>query len=90
MIIAVPIMGVALVLAFGKMKGFPIPTIIMRSFFFLFVPKKHIWQKKETVAITIPKTKKKKEEVIKPSIIPKITEKSRLKEITKLIEIHPK
>jgi hypothetical protein len=90
MIISVPIMIVALFLAFGKIKGFPVPTIIMRSFFFLFVAKKYIWHKKETGPLTFAQTKKKKKEEIEPALTPKMTEKSRLKEITKLIEIHPK
>jgi len=90
MIITVPIMIVALFLAFGKIKGFPVPTIIMRSFFFLFVSKKYIWHKKEAGAPMFAEVKKKKKEDVEPTSTPKITEKSRLKEITKLIEIHPK
>lgn len=91
LLLAIPIMIITLVLAFGKIKGFPMPIILMRSFFFLFSSKKYIWQKVETPAVFLPKAKKEKEEEIQvsPATL-KIAEKSRLKEISKLIEIHPK
>ncbi|MEA3453211.1 MAG: PrgI family protein [Patescibacteria group bacterium] len=91
LIISAPIMGVSLILAFGKTKGFPIPTIMRRSFLFTFASKKYIWKKIEAPAPIIPRAKEKKE---KPTIDLtanlKISEKSRLKDISKLIEIHPK
>jgi|AntAceMinimDraft_18_1070375.scaffolds.fasta_scaffold03128_7 hypothetical protein len=91
LIIATPIMGLSLVLAFGKIKGFPIPTIMMRSFFFVFASKKYIWTKVETPAISMPKAKKQEIEKVKDlTTTLKVTEKSRLKDIGKLIEIHPK
>lgn len=91
LLIAIPIMGVSLILAFGKIKGFPIPTIAMRSFFFVFAGKKYIWKKTERPAPIIHRAQeKKKEEVIDPTVNLKIAEKSRLKDISKLIEIHPK
>ena len=90
-LIGIPIMAVALILAFGKIKGFPIPTIMLRSFFFVFAGKKYIWKKIEGPAPIIPQAKKKKKEQ-EPELATtlKITEKSRLKDINKLIEIHPK
>lgn len=91
LIIAIPIMAIALILAFGKIKGFPIPTIMRRSFFFVFASKKYIWKKIEAPAPFIPHAKeKKKEEIIDLTANLKIAEKSRLKDISKLIEIHPK
>ena len=90
-LISIPIMGAAFTLAFGKIKGFPIPTIIMRSFFFAFAGKKYIWKKTEAPAPVMARAKeKKKEEIIDLTANLKIAEKSRLKNISKLIEIHPK
>ncbi len=90
-IIAIPIMGIAFILAFGKRKGFPIPTILARSLFFVFKPKRYIWHKTEQVAASLPQAKKQeeKEEEKSPSNL-KISEKSKLKEVAKLIEIHSK
>jgi len=91
LIIAIPIMAISLILAFGKIKGFPIPTIMMRSFFFVFAGKKYIWKKTEVPTPIMPRAKeKKKEEIIDLTANLKIAEKSRLKDIGKLIEIHPK
>jgi hypothetical protein len=90
LLISAPIMMISLILAFGKIKGFPIPTIIMRSFFFIFTSKKYIWKKIENPALVMPSTKDKKKEEIIDSTNLKIVGKSRLKNISKLIEIHPK
>lgn len=90
LLVSVPIMIVALVFAFAKIKGFPVPTILMRSFTFLFKSKTYIWHKEEKPAFSLPQAAKKKKEIEKPVITPKIAEKSRLKQVAKLIEIHPK
>lgn len=91
LIVSIPIMFISLILAFGKIKGFPIPTVIMRSFFFVFASKRYIWKKVERPAIIMPHTKKReKKEIVDATANLKITQKSRLKDIGKLIEIHPK
>ena len=90
-LLAIPIMGVSLAFAFGKIKGFPIPTILKRSFLFTFAGKKYIWHKIDAPAIVLPKAKPAtiaKKEPIEATL--RITEKSKLKKIANLIEIHPK
>ena len=91
LLFAIPIMGVSLAFAFGKIKGFPIPTILKRSFLFTFAGKKYIWHKVESPSPILPMATKKsapKKEI--PDSTLKITEKSKLKKIANLIEIHPK
>ncbi len=91
-IAGIPIMVVALILAFGKRKGFPIPTIIGRSFVFIFASKKYLWKKVDTPTIVLPKAVKAKPKELQDdkTISLKISGPSRLKEIGQLIEIHPK
>ena len=90
-LISIPIMITALVFAFAKIKGFPLPTILMRSFGFLFKSKTYLWHKKEQPMYALPKKPKKKEEQL-PDIAPtpKIAGESRLKQVSNLIEIHSK
>lgn len=90
-VITIPIMAIAFLLAFCKIKGFPLPTILVRSFSFIFKNKRYIWQKTESAAPFLPQAKplEKKKEVDSVSSL-KIAEKSRLKEVAKLIEIHAK
>jgi len=90
-LISIPIMITALVFAFAKVKGFPLPTILIRSFSFLFKSKIYLWHKKEQPMYSLPKKPKKKEEQ-KPDIAPtpKIAGESRLKRVSNLIEIHSK
>jgi len=91
-IAGIPIIVVALILAFGKRKGFPIPTIIGRSFVFIFASKKYLWKKVDTPTIVLPKAVKAKPKELQDdkTISLKISGPSRLKEIGQLIEIHPK
>ncbi len=91
-LIGIPIMIVAFIMAFGKRKGFPIPIIIVRSFGFIFAGKKYLWQKVDTPTIVLPKAAKAKPIDFNSdkSISLKISGQSRLKEIGRLIEIHPK
>ncbi|MBU3964187.1 PrgI family protein [Patescibacteria group bacterium] len=91
-LIGIPIMIVAFILAFGKRKGFPIPTIIVRSFSFIFASKRYLWKKIDTPAIMLPKATKAKpvEPKDDKAISLKISGQSRLKEIGRLIEIHSK
>ena len=88
---AIPIMGVSLAFAFGKIKGFPIPTILKRSFLFTFAGKRYIWHKIEAPVPVLPRaTKKIVPERKLPDSTLKVAEKSKLKKIANLIEIHPK
>ena len=90
-LMSIPIMIIAFVLAFVKIKGFPVPTILTRSFGFLFKSKTYLWHKTEQPAYVLPKKLKKKEKQeadITPT--PKIAGESRLKRVSNLIEIHSK
>jgi hypothetical protein len=88
-LVAVFVGGIAVFLAFGKIKGFPAPTILARAFSFLFVNKIYIWQKKEIPPTVLPsKEKKKKEEEKVPGATLRIAEGSRLKKLVNIIEIH--
>ncbi len=89
-LISIPIMIASLVFAFAKIKGFPLPTILMRSFGFLFKSKTYLWQKKERPAYALPKKPEKKEEKEQEIAMPKIAGESRLKQVSNLIEIHSK
>jgi len=87
----VPLIIIAVAFAFGKIKGFELPVIIGRSFGFIFKGKKYIWKKVDSPAIIIPHAKAKKEEKIEDRTATlKMSEKSKLKDMNRLIEIHPK
>ena len=87
--VAIFLGGLSVFLAFGKIKGFPAPTVIVRSLKFAFTSKIYIWQKKEVPPMVLPRQKKieKKQEI---PTSPKIAGKSRLKKLANLIEIHPR
>lgn len=89
LLIAIPLAGIALFLAFGKLKGFPAPIILARAFSFLFKKKMYVWSKIELPAANLPNySKKETEKIIKPAATLKIAEGSRLKKLIKAIEIH--
>jgi len=89
-VISIPIMIVSLVFAFAKIKGFPVPTILMRSFGFIFKSKTYLWHKKEAPAYSLPKKPEKKKEEVAETHTPKVAGESRLKQVSNLIEIHSK
>ena len=90
-IIGIPLIIICVVFAFGKIKGFDIPTILGRSFGFLFAGKKYLWKKVDSPSTIIPQARTAKKEVAAESNITlKISEKSRLNKLNRLIEIHPK
>lgn len=90
-LIGVPFIILCVILAFGKIKGFDIPVIIARSFGFLFAGKQYIWKKVDTPAVVIPQAKPKKEDPSEEQHITlRVSGESRLKDINRLIEIHPK
>ncbi len=84
-LIAIPTVIIAVVFAFVKVKGYPIPTLIIRALSFLAKTKVYVWKKDVSPAYVLPKKPKKKEE---EGVTPKLAEKSRLKELSKLVEIH--
>jgi hypothetical protein len=88
-LIAIFMVGIAVFLAFGKIRGFPAPTVIVRSLKFAFSSKIYLWQKKEMPPQVLPREKKPKEKEAMPPT-PTIAGKSRLKKLANLIEIHPK
>ena len=89
-IVSIPIMIIAFVLAFAKIKGFPVPTILVRSFGFLFKSKTYLWHKKEEPIYALPVKLKKKEKISNIVPTPQIAGESRLKKVSNLIEIHSK
>lgn len=84
-LIAIPTVIIAIVFAFVKVKGYPIPTLIIRALSFMAKTKVYVWKKDVSPAYVLPKKTKKEEE---KSTTPKLAEKSRLKELSKLVEIH--
>jgi len=100
LIVTAILLGGAFALAFLKIEGIPLPTVIQNSFTFLFRPKIYLWQKKTTFPkITEKKDKPKKlkeeeeeeEEEKKEEKLPlQIAEKSRLKELSNYLETRTK
>ncbi|MCD6115216.1 PrgI family protein [bacterium] len=84
-LIAIPTVIIAIVFAFVKVKGYTIPTLIIRALSFMAKTKVYVWKKDVSPAYVLPKKTKKEE---KESTTPKLAEKSRLKELSKLVEIH--
>ena len=84
-LIAIPTVIIAIVFAFVKVKGYTIPTLIIRALSFMAKTKVYVWKKDVSPAYVLPKKTKKEEE---KSTTPKLAEKSRLKELSKLVEIH--
>lgn len=84
-LIAIPTLIVTTIFAFVKIKGYPIPTLLLRALTFLAKTKVYVWKKDVSPVYILPKGTKKKEE---ETITPKLAEKSRLKELSKLVEIH--
>jgi len=89
-ILSIPIMIIAFVFAFAKIKGFPVPTILVRSFGFVFKSKTYLWHKKEEPIYALPKKPKKEEEESNIIPTPQIAGKSRLNQVSNLIEMHSK
>jgi len=88
--VAIPLAGIALFLAFGKIKGFPAPTVLARSFGFLFASKIYVWKKKEGQGI-IPSFEKKEAVVAKkierPQAQLKTGQGSSLKGLNNMLEL---
>lgn len=82
------LLTVAGFLAFGKINQTPVPVVIKNFFIFFLNPKIYLWKRK-TAPYKIIETKKievKKEEEEEKSPL-KVTERSRLKELSTRIEM---
>lgn len=88
LLVAIPLAGLAIFLAFGKIRGFPAPIVLARSLGFLFAGKIYVWKKKGIQA-DLPIAKREvKDKIIKPQASIKIGSNSKLENLKKLIEIN--
>ncbi len=89
-LIASIVLGVgALALAFLKIGGRGLPTVLANFLRFNLMPKMYIWRKKEA-PVTVFKKEIKKEEKIEEELPLKIAEKSQLKKLKTRIETKTK
>ncbi len=82
---AIILMGSGLALAFWRIEGFPLPTVIKNFFVFLSRSKLYLWKKK----VIPPKIAQKKElpkKEIKESSVLKIAERSKIRELLTFLE----
>jgi hypothetical protein len=77
--------GLAFGLAFVKIEGVPLPTIILQSFGFIFSSKIYLWQRKESLKL-IKIVSRKKEKKERKGIPLKVSPESSLKELHSKIE----
>ena len=92
-ILACFVLGIgSLALAFLKIGGRPLPTIIGNFLRYSLTPKMYIWRKKEQPEPKVYKkeTKKKKKEEEEEELPLKIAEKSQLKKLSTKIETKTK
>lgn len=88
-LIGIPLMFFAVYFAFGKIKGFPVPTILARAFMYFFRTKIYVWKQRTTPPPTLPKKQIKKEEKLPtPEASLKVAQGSKLKRLVNIIEIH--
>lgn len=81
------IMSMAVVLAFGKLEGRPLPLVFKNFTAFIMRPKIYLWKKKVGPPIRIVQTEKPKQPEIKVSPVPTIVGKSHLKDLSSQIEM---
>ncbi len=89
LIIAIVLLGGAFALAFFKMGGFPLPKLLQNFFIFLTKPKIYLWKKKTIPPKIFKKMEEPKEEEKEGSIL-KISGRSRLRELFKVLETKTK
>jgi hypothetical protein len=82
--------GGAITLAFLRIEGRPLPTILGNFLKFTISPKMFIWRKAESPIMVFKKEEAKKEEAKEEELPLKIAEKSQLKKIKTQIEIQTK
>ncbi|MCD5396446.1 MAG: PrgI family protein, partial [Candidatus Pacebacteria bacterium] len=88
-LIGIPLMIFAVYFAFGKIRGFPVPTILARGFMYIFRTKIYVWQQRQVPPPSLPKKQAKKERKLPaPETSLRIAEGSRLKKLVNIIEIH--
>jgi hypothetical protein len=88
LLFAIPLAGIAIFLAFGKIRGFPAPTVLARSFSFLLTGKVYMWRKKGEQA-ALPSIKKASPSQEIQSKVPlKLHSGSKLRDLKKIIEIN--
>ena len=84
--IAILIIGTGVALAFVKVQGRPLPTVISNFFLFSLSEKTYFWQKKAIMPKVIKMTKQMpKKEKKAPSL--KVSEKSPLQDLSTKLEI---
>lgn len=87
LILSIFIFGIGAALAFLKIGGQSLPTILVNFFRFSLSPKLYIWNRKETLITVVKKVEIKKEAKEKEEGFPlKIAKDSRLKKIKNEIE----
>lgn len=90
LLISVVLMGGAMALAFLKIGGSPLPTILGNSLKFLISPKLYLWQKREIKVEVFKKEKVKKIEEKSEELPLKIAKDSRLKKLKTEVETRAK
>jgi len=86
LVLSIIIFGIGTALAFLKIGGRNLPTILKNFLSFLVAPKIYLWQKKELPLKFIRGTKKRVEVETEPTPTLKFAEKSRLKKLSNQIE----
>ncbi|MDD2696820.1 MAG: PrgI family protein [Candidatus Pacebacteria bacterium] len=90
-LVACVVLGIgALALAFLKIGGRSLPTILANFLRFNLAPKMYIWRRKEEAITIFKKEEIKKEEVKEEELPLKIAEKSQLKKLRTKIETKTK
>jgi len=86
LVLSIMILGIGTALAFLKIGGRNLPTILKNFLSFLVAPKIYLWQRKEIPLRFIRGTEKKVEVEAKPAPTLKFAEKSLLKKLSTQIE----
>jgi len=84
------IIGIAFSLAFIKIEKTPLPIVIKNFFLFLTEPKIYLWKKKPIAPRIPPETQREKKQTLKreeEKLSLKITEKSKLRDLTTRLKI---
>ena len=79
------VLAVGFALAFWKIEGFALPTVIKNFFFFLSQSRLYLWEKKAIVPKIAPKASAAKKEVKEGSVL-KMAERSKIRELLTFLE----
>ena len=77
----------AILLAFGKSGGRPLPLVLKNLVFFTMAPKIYLWKKKVSPPLKLIEAKKPETPEIRESPVPTMTGKSRLKDLSSQVEM---